>query len=180
MNKKYEFTGETKNYKGRVLHRIKRISDGLVGGWVEKEENLSHSGDCFIYGNAVVYDNARVYDNAEIYDYAKIFGYAEVCGYSEVCGYAKIFGYAKIYEGRIIGQVCQLYKDIFQHQCKNRILTAILTENDKIFYSIGCQDNITKEVFLDRIYNEDGGLEENPHREEYLRLIPLIEQYFKN
>ena len=125
MSKKYEFTGKTKNYKGRLLHRIRRISDGLVGGWIEKEENLSH-------------------------------------------------------EGRIVGQISQAYKDIFQHQCKNRVLTTILTEDDEILYSIGCQNNITKEVFLNRIHNEDGGLEENPHREEYLKLIPLIEQYFKN
>lgn len=28
--------------------------------------------------------------------------------------------------------------------------------------------------------NEGGGLKENPHRKEYLKLIPSIEQYFKN
>ena len=70
------------------------------------------------------------------------------------------------------------YKNIFQYQCENRVLTAILTEDDEILYSIGCQSNITKEVFLDRIYNEGGGLENNPHRKEYLKLIPAIEMYF--
>ena len=38
--KKYEFTGETKEVFGRTLHRIKRLSDGLVGGWIESEDNL--------------------------------------------------------------------------------------------------------------------------------------------
>ena len=58
------------------------------------------------------------------------------------------------------------------------MLTAILTEDDEILYSIGCQNNITKEVFLDRIHNTNGGLEKNPHRKEYLKLIPLVEAYF--
>ena len=79
----------------------------------------------------------------------------------------------------ITGKISIPYKDIFQYQCQNRILTAILTENDEILYTIGCQQNITKEEFLDRIYNEGGGLKGNPHREEYLRLIPVIEMYFK-
>ena len=265
MSKKYEFTGETKNYKGRLLHRIRRISDGLVGGWIEKEENLSHEGSCFvydeavvfgngkvydyarvydyaevrgdakvygyarIYGNAEVYDYAEVYNNAEVYDYAEVRGdamiygnaevydYARVCGYTriygnaevydyarvydyatvygiakvcgryaevfgnaEICDSARVCGNAKIHEGRIIGQISQSYEGIFQYQCKNRVLTAILTEEGEILYSIGCQENITKEVFLNRIYNESGGLKGNPHREEYLKLIPLIEQYFGN
>lgn len=33
-NKKYEFTGETKQYFGKTLHRIRRIRDSLVGGWI--------------------------------------------------------------------------------------------------------------------------------------------------
>ena len=71
------------------------------------------------------------------------------------------------------------YKDIFQHQCEKRTLTAILTEDDEILYTICCQENITKEEFINRIYNHNGGLKENLHREEYLRLIPAIEMYFK-
>ena len=59
------------------------------------------------------------------------------------------------------------------------MLTAILTEDDRILYSIGCQHNITEEDFIDRIHNKDGGLEKNPHRAEYLKLIPAINIYFK-
>ena len=135
----------------------------------------------------MIYGNAEVYDYATVYGYTRIHGNAEVCGChaevfgnAEICDSARVCGNAKIHEGRIIGQVCQPYKSLFQYQCKNRVLTAILTEEGEILYSIGCQENITKEVFLDRIYNECGGLEENPHREEYLKLIPLIEQYFGN
>ena len=83
-----------------------------------------------------------------------------------------------IKDRRLTGEIAIPFKDIFKHQCKNRMLTAILTEDDKILYSIGCQKNITEKEFIDRIYNDDGGLEKNPHREEYLRLIPLINIYF--
>ena len=80
--------------------------------------------------------------------------------------------------GTIIGKVSRPYKDIFQHQCKNRLLTAILTEDNEILYTIGCQENITKEKFIERIYSERGGLERNPHRQEYLAIIECAEIYF--
>ena len=56
MNKKYEFTGETKEFNGRILRRIKRMKDGLIGGWIETEKNLSQSGGCFVYDESMVYD----------------------------------------------------------------------------------------------------------------------------
>ena len=65
--KKYEFTGETKQLAGRTLHRIRRLSDGVIGGWIEAEKNLSHEGTCWVSGNAQVYGNAQVSDNAKVY-----------------------------------------------------------------------------------------------------------------
>lgn len=34
MGPKYEFTDETMNYEGCILYRIKRLSDGKLGGWI--------------------------------------------------------------------------------------------------------------------------------------------------
>ena len=180
MSKKYEFTGETKEFRRRILHRIKRIKDGLIGGWIESEENLSHSGGCFVYGNAMVYDDAKIFDDAVVFGNARVVDNARVYGNAMIYSNAEVCGNVRVCKGRIIGQISQPYKDIFQYQCEKRVLTAILTEDNEILYSIGCQDNITKEQFLDRIHNEGGGLKENPHRKEYLKLIPSIEQYFKN
>ena len=147
--------------------------------------------------NARVYSDAKVYDNAKIYGSAFVCGNANVhedaqaCGDSYICGNANIHGEAQIYgkaivygnvvinKGTIIGKVSMPYKDIFQHQCCKRVLTAILTEDNKILYSIGCQENLTKEEFIDRIHNEDGGLKENPYRAEYLKLIKTINFHFK-
>lgn len=66
MTKKYEFTGETKTEYGVVLHRIKAIKDfgdvkkGEIGGWIEKEENLSQKGNVWVCGNAEVFSTSHV------------------------------------------------------------------------------------------------------------------------
>ena len=61
---KYEFTGETKVEFGVTFKRIRAlvaiasvgVNVGDVGGWVEKESNLSQvSGDAWVYGNTWVY-----------------------------------------------------------------------------------------------------------------------------
>ena len=82
--KKFELTSEFKMFLGRKLYRIKalvsfgNVSDGELGGFVEKEENLSHDGDAWVCGNAKVYGNAEVYGNAKVYgdaDYAVVKGF---------------------------------------------------------------------------------------------------------
>ena len=63
------------------------------------------------------------------------------------------------------------------HNKKGRIVTGVL-KNGEILYNVGYQEEMTKEEFIDRIYYEDGGIEENPHRKEYLKIINMIESYF--
>ena len=75
--KKFEFTGETKTislfFRTATLHRIRAVAEfGLVkigdlGGWIEKEENLSHEGKAWVWGNAEVWGNAKVWGNAEVF-----------------------------------------------------------------------------------------------------------------
>lgn len=80
MNRKYEFTGETRNWVGRTLHRIRAVRDfgdvkaGDLGGWIETESNLSNDGNARVYGNAWVYGNAEVYGNARVYGNAEVYG----------------------------------------------------------------------------------------------------------
>ena len=70
--KKYEFTGETKVWLGRTLHRIRAlvafgdVEVGDLGGWIEKEENLAQEGNAWVYGEARVCDNARVFGEARV------------------------------------------------------------------------------------------------------------------
>ena len=62
--KKYEFTGEVKVVFGITLHRIRAavsfgvVVQGELGGWIEKEENLSQNGNAWVYGNAEVCGDA--------------------------------------------------------------------------------------------------------------------------
>ena len=86
--KKFEFTGETKTislfFRTATLHRIRAIAEfGLVkigdlGGWIEKEENLSHEGKAWIWGNAEVCGDAKVWGNAKVCGDAKVFSASHV------------------------------------------------------------------------------------------------------
>ena len=70
--KKYELTSEYIEVFGRKLFRIKAliafgsIEVGELGGYVETENNLSQSGNAWVYGDARVSDNAWVYGDADI------------------------------------------------------------------------------------------------------------------
>lgn len=85
--KKYEFTGETKIHCGITLKQIRALvtiigvaSSGDVGGWIESEKCLEHSGDAWVSGNAWVYGNAQVCGNAWVYGNAQVSGDAWVRG----------------------------------------------------------------------------------------------------
>ena len=134
MGPKYEFTGETiTGFRGlnTTLHRIRRLSDGKLGGWIEKEENLSQEGNCWVddeakvywgakvLGNAQVYgnaeieagtikDNAQMYDNAHMHlwsacikDNARVYGNAGIMG--EICDNAQVYDNALVYGDNVVG-----------------------------------------------------------------------------
>lgn len=75
--KKYEFTGETKTVNSLLrtitYRRIRAkvafgiVEAGEVGGWIEKEENLSDDGNAWVYGNAEVSGNAKVLKTTNIF-----------------------------------------------------------------------------------------------------------------
>ena len=97
MSKKYEFTKDVLYYKGHVLHRIKDLQTGELGGWLEKESNLSQEGTCWVADEAKVYGDAKVIgfrslvcECAEVYENAIIDG-------------GKVSGHAKVYGDAIIG-----------------------------------------------------------------------------
>lgn len=82
--KKFELTTDTKMFLGRKLFRIKalisfgNVKVGDMGGYIEKEENLSQYGNAWVSGNAEVYGNAKVYGDAEVSgnaDYATASGF---------------------------------------------------------------------------------------------------------
>lgn len=96
MEKKYILTDETIEYLGHTLHRIKAvknfatISAGTLGGYIESETNLDHtgnawvSGDAMVSGDAWVSGDARVTDDARVIDDARVTGNAMVRETSDI------------------------------------------------------------------------------------------------
>ena len=103
VEKKYAFTEEVIEFHGRTLHRIKAIRDfgnvknGELGGFIEKEQNLSHKCKSWVSDNAKVYDNAVVCDNALVYDNAWVSDNANISDNANVCGNAKVYDDANVY-----------------------------------------------------------------------------------
>ena len=85
--RKYVLTDETMKHLCYTLHRIKavrsfgNVQEGDLGGWIESEENLSHSGDAWVSSNARVYGNAQVYGDARVDGNARVSSNNDHCGF---------------------------------------------------------------------------------------------------
>ena len=73
MEKKFELTDNfvinalgIKLFQIKCTKAFKNANEGDLGGYVEKEENLSQSGDAWVYGDAWVSGNARVSGDARV------------------------------------------------------------------------------------------------------------------
>ncbi len=143
--KKYELTSEVIVVDGHTLHRIRalrdfsyqggRVKQGHLGGFVEKEENLSHDGGCWIspgamvYGDAKIYGYAWVFGQASVFDSASVFGYAwvnddamvygcaKICDSAMVYGRAKVYGKARILDDAKVYDNAKVYDDaiVYEH-----------------------------------------------------------------
>lgn len=87
MNTKFEFVdGDTIEFSGTTLRRIRALRDipefnvkvGDLGGYLEKEENLSPKGACWVFCDAWVSGDARVYGDAQVYGDAWVSGDAGI------------------------------------------------------------------------------------------------------
>ena len=90
--------GVVMKYKIREDGRIEALKDfgsitkGTIGGFISGEENLSHEGNCWVFGNAKVDGNAWVFENAWVSGNAEVFGDARVYGGARVSGDAHVSG----------------------------------------------------------------------------------------
>jgi UDP-3-O-[3-hydroxymyristoyl] glucosamine N-acyltransferase len=112
--KKYELTDETLVVDGHKLYRIKAlrsfsdVKKGDLGGYVKREINLSHNGDCWVSGNAKVFGNAIVYGNAKVHGNARVSGDAWMTDNVQISGNAHVSGNVGIYDKSIISGNCIL------------------------------------------------------------------------
>jgi carbonic anhydrase/acetyltransferase-like protein (isoleucine patch superfamily) len=101
--KKYKLTNETIEHFGKTLYRIKALKSfgivkkGELGGFIEKESNLSQDGDAWVYEKALVCGDAQVHGNALVCGDAQVYGNAQVCGDARVYGNAQVYENAQVY-----------------------------------------------------------------------------------
>ena len=160
-DKKYELVKEnTIEYDGKTLYQIKALKDfgdvktGDLGGYIEKEYNLSQDGNCWVYDKAKVYGEAKVFNYAEISEYSDIYGQAQVYGQAkvydntkvfkkaQVYGEAKVYGSAEVYdEARVYGNT-KVYgnAEIFGEDCWV-YNNAEIYDNAQVYDSADVRDN---------------------------------------
>lgn len=131
----YEFTGETKKFYNRVVHRIRCTKDfrnykaGDVGGWVEDYKNLGEQA--WVEDEAVVCEYATVKGSATIKETAMVFGFAKVCGTATISGNAYVGDHAFVMDAEVSGNAyvgdCTEVKD-------NSVVTdhAVVKDNAEI------------------------------------------------
>lgn len=109
MNKKYELLkDDTIEVEGHTLHRIRLLKDlghvkaGTLGGYIEKEDNLSHSGECWVANEAKVYGDASVKENAIVRDYVHVYGESQVMHNAIVEGHARVFGNGTVFDNATV------------------------------------------------------------------------------
>ena len=147
--KKYELTEETFTVFGKTLYRIRAVRDfgsvktGEFGGYIEKEENLSHFGDAWVYGNAKVYGDARVSGDAWVYGNAKVYGDARVSGNAWVYGNAEVFNTRHFFVQGPIGS-------------RDGYVTFYRTKDDTVEVRCGCFSGSLQE-FVNQVEETHGG-----------------------
>ena len=78
-------------------------------------------------------------------------------------------------EKGLLAEVCKLLNILYLPAAENT-RDLVITQDDGIYKCyIGCQKGISIDEIEWRIYNKDGGLEKNPHRQLYLDFIKELE-----
>ena len=196
--KKYELTDDSITFNGRKLFRIRAIRSfndvaaGDLGGYVEKEENLSHDGDAWIYNDARIFNDARIYNNAcisvnacisgnaYIYGDARIGGNAWISGDACICGKACVCGDARVCDNawifddaRISGDADYLYLKGLGSE--NRNTTFFKCKDGHIHVSCGCFSGNLAE-FETKVKKTHG---DSKYAKEYLACIEVVKIPFE-
>ena len=166
--KKFELTTNTKMFLGKKLFQIKAlisfgdVKAGELGGYIEKEENLSQTGDAWVFDNARVSGDARVSGNAWVTDNAWLSGDARVSGNARLSGNA-----------RVTDNAC--YTTIKGFGREYRTTTFFRCKDGKVRVQCGCFYGDLKEFRA--IVKKTHG--ESKKAKEYLMIADLMELHFE-
>ena len=184
--KKFELTSESIVKFGKTLYRIRAlmafgdVKEGELGGFLEKEENLSQDGNAWVRGSATVSENAIVSENATVRGHARVSGNAIVSGSAIVSenaivsgsaivsenatvrGHARVSGYARVFK-------TSHYLVIGPMGSRNGFTTFFRTNNLFIGVACGCfRGNVDE--FVKKVKETHG---DNKHAKTYLAAAEL-------
>lgn len=133
IEKKYEMI-ETRGrmYRIKALRDFGDVKKGDLGGFIQKEENLSHLSNCWIYDKAVVCDNAHICDNAKVKDSAYVTDSAIIgedaiiSGCAIIKDWALVRGYANVSDHACVRGKAQVNGKAIISNC------ACINENARI------------------------------------------------
>lgn len=117
-NKKYKLiendyrwfgVGDRKIYRIVALRDFSDVKEGDLGGYIEKEENLSHDGNSWVYDDGRVYENARLEGNATVHNNAIIYGNAIITGNAKVSDRAIITDFVILKDNACAMKRCLVY-----------------------------------------------------------------------
>jgi carbonic anhydrase/acetyltransferase-like protein (isoleucine patch superfamily) len=157
MSDRWEFTGETRTYKGRILRRIKYYGRKLLGGWIEHEHNLDKESKTRLCDNAMIMDNARVEDNAFVGDNVIMMDGANVSGSARLMGNAIISGNATIKDHAIISDYARVqnYAKIQGNArvCEHGIVKGTIVGGDTVIGGTATFEgrwNVSENIYISR------------------------------
>ena len=178
MERKYELTDEKITVGGTTLYRIRALRDigdcvkaGDLGGFIKSENNLSHSGSSWVFGDAHVYGIAHVCGDAHVRDNAHVCGYAHVCdnalvcGYAQVCGDAHVYGYAWVCDNAVIRNTRDYI--VFKNWWSSGRFFTWTRSNDK--WTVGCFHGTGQELIA-KAYKDS-----ELSGREYERIVNYVE-----
>ena len=178
--RKYDLTTKSIVVNNKKLFRIKALIDfsnvkaGDLGGYIEKEENLGHDGNAWVYDDSKVYGGAKVCGNAKVSGGARVCGNAWVSGGSRVCGHVEVSDDAYICGN---ARVCSDsdYTVINRFSTEFKTITFFRCSDGFVRMRCGCFYG-TIDEFRALVKDTRTG----KIAEEYLMMTDLMELHFKD
>nr|DAY92917.1 MAG TPA: Putative transferase, nesg, ydcK, Structural Genomics.38A [Caudoviricetes sp.] len=186
MEKKFELTEKyvvnelgTKLYQIKCTKTFEYAKKGELGGYIEREVNLSQEGNAWVFGDAQVSGDARVSGNAWVSGDAQVSGNARVFGNAWVSGDAQVSGYARVSgDAQVSGNAClKSDADHCGFDCfgsSNRHTHAYLTSDNTVEITCGYFRGSIEE-FEKKVKNTHAG---TVYENQYNAIINVIKIKF--
>ena len=192
MEKKYILTDDVIDFNGHNLHRIQAVKDfgtisaGTLGGYIESETNLDHTGNAWVSDDAWVSGNARVFGNASVSGNAWVSDDARVSGNARVFGDARVFGNASVSGNARVSGDAWAFGDAVVHKPSDIALIKGFGSEFRATSFFRCVDGLvrcqcgcfygTVDEFRSKVRETHGN---SKYAKEYLMIADLMELHFK-